>query len=240
MLHYYKYIKQNHYLIRLKGFTLIEVMIALFIFSILSILTMRGLQTTFAAKQKSKQTLDHLAELEIAYGIIQQDIQQIINRNVLQPTGGFKLSLLIPVDNKANEGTKASFKSEFGYNRLEFTRTGISNNLINKKVSDLQRIAYYQNDNMMVRHSWRQTDSTKETLVDKRRLLTNVEKLEIFFVDQYGRKTEIWEMAPSKVAMHSLQPVLELPRGIIFNFLIKDYGEIEWVFSLSSVLNKAA
>jgi general secretion pathway protein J len=240
MLYYYKYKNsyKNIQKIRFNGFTLIEVMIALFIFAILSILTMRGMQTTFAAKQKSRQALDRLAELEIAYSIIQRDIEQIINRNVLQPSGGFKLALLVPIDNTANEGLKASLNSESGYNRLEFTRTGIVNTLIDKKVSDLQRVAYFQKDKMIVRHSWRQIDPTPDTLVDKRRLLTNVERFEIFFVDQYGRKTDSWEMVPSKLATQSFQPVLELPRGIVFNFLIKDYGEIEWVFSLATVLNR--
>lgn len=220
------------------GFTLIEVMIALFIFSVLSILTMRGLQTTFAAKQKSREALDQLAELEVAYTVLQRDIEQIINRNAQQPTGGLKLSLIVPIDNKSSSGQKASLKTDFGYNRLEFTRTGVSGNLINKKLSDLRRVAYFQDESTIVRHSWRQLDATKDTVVDKRRLLTNVENFNIYFVDEFGRKTDNWEVQPSKSSNESMQPMLELPKGIIIDFSVKNYGNIEWVFALPTVFNK--
>lgn len=135
-----------------KGFTLIEVLMALFIFSILAILTMRGLQTTLNAKQISQQKLEQLAEIEIAYSIIQQDIEQIVNRNVLEPSGGTKLAFLVPIDSKANIGLRSSLMNEFGYNHLEFTRTGGINTIIRPKVSDLVRVAYYEKDSLLVRH----------------------------------------------------------------------------------------
>lgn len=230
MLRYYKYSKY-------KGFTLIEVMIALFIFAILSILTMRGLQTTFMAKQKSKDALDQLAELEIAYSIMQQDLEQIINRNVLQPSGGFKLALLVPVDNTSSAGFKASMETELGYNRLEFTRTGVPAILVNQKLSDLQRVAYYQNGDRIIRHSWRQLDPVGDTAVDRRRLLTEVVDFKIYFVDEYGRKKDVWDVAPSKSAVQSTLPVIELPRGIVVQFSTKTYKDIEWVFILPQALN---
>lgn len=221
------------------GFTLMEVLIALFIFSILAILTMRGLQTTFAAKKQSKEVLDQLAELEIAYSVIQQDIEQIINRNVLEPNGGMKLAFLAPVDNRANSGFKASMESEYGYNRLEFTRTGVFNTIVNTPISDLQRVAYFLNKDVVVRHTWRQMDATTSTLVDRRPLLSEIEELSIYFIDQTGQKLDMPAVKPSYRGFNPLLPSMELPKGIVFNFKIKQYGDVEWVFTLPNVLNKA-
>jgi len=221
------------------GFTLIEVLIALFIFSILAILTMRGIQSTLEAKKRSQQALTQLAELEQAYLIIQNDIEQIINRNVIEPSGGIKLAFITPVDNLTSSGTKSGLKEQFGYNRLEFSRTGDINYLLNHKVSDLLRVAYYQDDDKLVRHTWRQIDPTKNTYVDKRRLLTNLDKLNISFVDANGKTLETWQAMPAKTSINPSQPTMNLPRGIIIDFNIKEYGNIEWIFALPEILNKA-
>lgn len=223
----------------IKAFTLIEVMIALFIFSIIAILTMRGLQTTLNAKQTSQQALDVIAEIESAYTIIQQDIEQIINRNVKTTDGGIKLAFLVPVDNQASVGEKAATKTDDGYNRLEFTRTGVSGAMIRHRISDLQRVAYYQNDQMLVRHSWRQVDPEANSLVDKRRLLSKVEKLEFFYVDKFGRELQDWQVQKSSNPINKMQASIQLPHGIIMRFVIKDYGNIEWVFITPQVLEKA-
>lgn len=220
-----------------KGFTLIEVLIALFIFAILAILTMRGVQTTLDAKHKSKVALDALSELEIAYTVMQEDIEQIVNRNAIEPRGGLKLAFLTLIDNQSSVGDRAGLKDKYGYNRLEFTRMGRSTSLLKNKVSSLQRVAYFQNEDKLIRHSWRQLDATSNTFVDKRRLLSNLEKFELYFVDSYGRKTPNWQLKPALRNPNPSQPSMELPRGIIVNFSIKQYGNIEWVFSLSEVLN---
>lgn len=223
---------------KITGLSLIEVMIALFIFSILAILSMRGIKNTYLAKEKSQTNLEQLAELETAYIIFQKDIEQIVNRNVLEPSGGIKLAFLTPVDNLTSSGTKSGLKDDFGYNRLEFSRTGNNTTMLINPVSDLQRVAYYQDEDKLIRHSWRQIDATKNTYVDKRRLLSNLENLSIFFVDSFGRKSQIWQPKPALISINPDQPTLELPRGIVINLKIKQYGSIEWIFNLPEVLNQ--
>lgn len=221
-----------------QAFTLMEVLVALFVFSILSILTMRGLQSVMTAKVKVQSTLDIIADLEVAYSVIQQDVEQIINRTVKDTQGGIKLAFIVPVDNEASAGELAGAKDENGYNRVEFTRAGVSSALISYKTSDLQRVAYFHNNqNMLVRHSWRQVDPIGDTLVDRRRLLSNVENLEIYFIDSLGRESNKWQIRQATKKFGYMIAGVELPRGVRFAFDIKDYGHIEWVFSLPQVLN---
>ncbi len=230
----YKRISNN------SGFTLIEVLVALAIFAILTILTLRGLNTTMEAKTRSQKALAQLAEIEMSYIIIQRDIEQIINRNILRGDGDSRLAFMTPIDNLTSEGTKSGLKEEFGYNRLEFTRTGDDDNaILNHKVSQLLRVAYYQDRGELVRHAWRQVDATAATYVDKRRLLSNIEKLEISYVDAYGKASQTWRAVPAKYNLNPNQPTMALPRGIQMSFAIKDYGSIDWVFVLPEVLNRA-
>jgi general secretion pathway protein J len=196
---------------------------------------MRGIKTTFDAKVKSQKSFEQLAELQIAYTIIQKDLEQIVSRNVLEPTGGVKLSFITPHEYHY----RSDLKSSFGSNLLEFTRTGNNTIMLLQPVSDLLRVAYFQDQDRLIRHTWRQIDPTQDTLVDKRRLLTNLEKIDFYFVDANGKKSKIWQVRPVKNSVNPNQPTIELPRGIIVNFTIKKYGELEWVFALPGSLNKA-
>jgi general secretion pathway protein J len=193
---------------------------------------MRGIQTTFMAKKKSHDVLDHLAELENAYLILQNDLVQIIKRPVKNFDGSFKPAIYIPVDDKSSSGEKAAQSSENGYNRLEFTRTGNNMDLIKYPSSDLERVAYYLKDDMLVRHSWRQVDATEDTFVDKRRILSEVTSFSLYFIDELGRKSENWGSTNKIKRSDSLDGGISLPKGIVINFSIKNYGNIEWVYAL--------
>ena len=222
------------------GFTLIEVLVAMSIFAILAILTLRGLNTTMEAKTRSQHALDQLAEIEMSYIIIQRDIEQIINRNVTEPGGGIKLAFMTPIDNLTSAGTKSGLKEQDGYNRLEFTRTGDDDNaILAQKVSELLRVAYYHDQDTLVRNVWRQVDAASTTYVDKRRLLSNIEKLDISYIDAYGKVSQTWRAVPAKNNLNANQPTMMLPRGVIMSINIKNYGNIEWVFVLPEVLNRA-
>ena len=79
----------NNMIRKNKAFTLIEVMIAIFIFSILAILSMRGLQTTLMAKKRSQEILDLLE-------IIQQSMYS--KRQVFIPSSSYSQRMMVQVN----------------------------------------------------------------------------------------------------------------------------------------------
>lgn len=227
-----KYKKYN------KAFTLMEVLIALFIFSIIAIMTMRGLQTTLQARKTSQVLLDQLAELETAYMIMQNDFAQIINRSVKKPNGDNEAALIVPVKTQATSGEIVVGETEHGLNRLAFTRSGKNTDIIRYKTSDLERVAYFVKDGLLIRHSWRQLDPSGNTLVDRQRILSKLKTLEINFVDDLGRITQDWQFIAEPNKFNNNQTFMLMPKGIIIKADIEQYGGLEWVFSLPGIYNK--
>lgn len=61
-----------------RGFTLLEILIALLIFAILSVTATMVLHSVFNSRARTQAAADRLVELQLAKSVIDQDFQQII------------------------------------------------------------------------------------------------------------------------------------------------------------------
>lgn len=143
------------------GFTLIEVMIALFILTIVGVMTSTGLNTAMRTHEHIEEKSKTIHELQLAMMIIEQDIQQIINRPILNEAG-FESPAVITLDNY-----------------LEFTRSGWINPFEMNERSTLQRVAYLLDDNNLVRISWKVLDRYSRTKIESQLLISNVKSFHI-------------------------------------------------------------
>ena len=109
------------------GFTLIEIVIALFIFSVISTITVTGLQQVIKSRHIVQDQIKQLSELQIAITVLERDIEQFIPRDIVNAEG---------------VSEEAFIEDDVGgHRRLELTRTGYSNPLAQQNRSTLQRIA---------------------------------------------------------------------------------------------------
>src|SRR5437660_10088382 len=67
---------------KVKGFTLIEILIALTVFAILATLTSSSLYYAFNIRTRVNAQAERLNTLQLAISIIQQDISQTVERGV--------------------------------------------------------------------------------------------------------------------------------------------------------------
>lgn len=231
------------------GFTLIEILVAVFIFAIISIITASALQTSILTKKKMQNVANHLSELQLAYVFLQQDIQQIIDRPVVGNNGGYASAFVSGVKNNA-VATKST--DNLGQLRFTFTRTGHINPYHKLKMSNLQRVAYYQNGDKIYRHMWQALDQAPQSKSFPRKILANIKKFNVFYIDQYNHKYDDWNVAlPQYLRMPSeakhrmpfiigrwLEPKNRsklFPKAIIIELDHKSLGLIKWVFSLPYV-----
>ncbi|MBU2712198.1 type II secretion system minor pseudopilin GspJ [Zooshikella harenae] len=196
---------------RTHGFTLLEVLIAVAIFSIIGL----AVYQLFNSILKTQVTVfDHgeqMVDLQKTFYFIRHDLEQWVKR---------------PIRNEFGDKEEAFIIDE---NTLEFTRLGWDNPLQSwpehpdGKRSRLQRVKYENVNNELVRYYWRFLDRAPEVKPKKQVLLMDVTDLHYQFLD----KQDTWH---SDWPPNNAQSTSSKPEAIKVIFTHKSLGEMEvWV-----------
>jgi len=128
------------------GFTLIEMMIAVFIFGFISILSYGGMNYVLKGENTLRTSAEQFKDLQLTFRYFEKDINQMINRSIRNQYGDIQPSFVGDED-------KA----------FSFTHTGWRNPA-NQVRSKMQRVAYEVDENTLQRHTWGQLDGAKYKL----------------------------------------------------------------------------
>jgi general secretion pathway protein J len=189
-----------------KGFTLLEVLIAIAIFSIISLSSFSIFDTVLKGDEISKQRSERHNELQRAFLIIERDISQIAHRSV-------RLNGEAPLDNFLQTSGDAFISDE---QALAFVRNGWTNPGLLLPRSDMQAVAYRLVDETIERLHYNFVDAVVGEAPKVRALIRNVSALDFEYYD--GEK---WQEAWSENS---------LPLAIAINVDTKDYGVIRRQF----------
>lgn len=196
-----------------RGFTLIEVMIALFIFTIMMSIAGVGLWTVMKTKQRLEIRSQQLQQLQIAMLLLGQDISQAVNRAIMNERGE----------------TQTSFLGTFKNNPyLEFTHLGYSNPLINLNQSSLQRVAYEFKNKQLLRITWPVLDRAPTTTPTTYPILNQLEHLRIRYLAANKQFYDSW---PPPVPNYSIVQ-LPLPQAVEMTFDFGKDGKIIRLFPI--------
>ena len=163
--------------IKNNGFTLIEVLVAMGIFSILSVLAYGTLNQTIITADILSNRMNKIQSLQRTIRLIEQDFMQLAKRPVRSGIGDMQLGALSTNPNNSYP--------------IEFTRHGWSNPLSLKR-SSLQRAAYSLNGDTLVRLHWNVLDKTYNNFTQSDILLDNVESFNFSFIKKNNDWTEQW------------------------------------------------
>lgn len=201
---------------RFLGFTLLELLIALAIFSVMAILGYGGLKTVLNARVQVEQHANKLADLQMAFTWIERDIQQYIDRDIRNSFGDKELAL---------KGTAT---------QIELTRAGWRNPAQQKR-SHLQRVAYSFNDGKLWRSYWWSLDRAQETENNKVDLLNDVESVNFRFLDNKLQWHEQWP--PGDFLKFEFQTESEMNnppmiKAIEVTLTVSEWGRITRLFAV--------
>lgn len=213
-----------------KGFTLIEVMVAISIFAVLAAGVYRVLSAMVDTQNKVVTHSDALRDLQRSLWLISMDMNQLVMRDVRKPN-----------DNRS----PALIADDRDY-LLLFTRQGLRNPLLSAR-SDLERVAYSigpdpdrQNKKIdkkarhLLRHSWAvldQRDNAEETV---QVLFRDVDDVKLEFLNEKGDWKEDW---PEK-KMDDKAHIRTLPVAIKLRIKTDKYGDLERIFQVGNVVHK--
>lgn len=205
------------------GFTLIELMIALAIFAVLSAMTYGGLRAVLNARNHSDQQTERLAALQTALVVMGRDIEQATPRSIRDIGSGGQPAMMGGGNNTASASGAM----------LEFTRSGWRNPA-GRARSNLQRVAYTVQNKQLLRMTWMALDQAPNQLPQTTVLLDKVNGLEIRFLDQQMRWQLLWPLATTDTAAQVI-----LPRAVEINIDVEGWGRIPRLFGVAGTGAKA-
>lgn len=157
------------------GFTLVEVLISLFVFSILSVATFSALSASIQGKEKINTKAGELAQFQTMISIIRSDMGAVVLRPVRDRVGDLKPFQF--------EGGFAGKYDEQGRKIfLDFTRSGRTNPGGLEKRGDLQRIIYSVQNGQLIRASLTQVNPSPQTSYFERVLMKNITSFDLNFI----------------------------------------------------------
>jgi general secretion pathway protein J len=186
-----------------KGFTLLEILIALFIFTIVSVIMVTALHTVLNSQAATDKQAQRLTELQTAMILMANDFEQTINRPITS--------------------SKDSIDSFIGTpNSVTFTHAGLANPLGELQRSTLQRVQYSLNKEHLLRLTWPVLEQTTKTQPSQRILLNNVDDLRFEYLNEKGVFQHNWPTADNKSDA--------LPNAVRVTFNINHWGKMSQVY----------
>lgn len=192
---------------RPSGFTLIEVLVALAVFGVMSMLAYAALGSTLSNADYLSERMERLQSIQRAMRYLASDVMQAAPRPVRSELG----DTYVP----------AVFSSLSGEFALEVTHGGWGNP-VGLPRSTQQRVAYRIEDDELLRYHWNVLDRTYANEPVVTVLLDNVESLYFRFYDAAGVASDVWppQTQGGGVGMRSR------PRAIEIVLSLPDQGEI--------------
>ena len=209
----------------MRGFTLLELLVALFVSAVMFSLGYGALNQAASQKEQLQTAQQSLAEVQRAVRFLSQDVMQMMPRPVRDELGRAIEPALL-VDPRQNS-------------LMTLSRGGQSISLGDPR-GRLLRVRYLVQDGQLIRLSTPILDRTAASPPWRRRvLLEEVDGLEIRALDQSGVWQETWPQSivlPQDAAAAEIAAIDRLrsrPRAIEFRLVTRKFGEIRRVIEVT-------
>jgi general secretion pathway protein J len=161
---------------RSRGFTLVELLVALAIFAIISAFAYRSLTVMLEGRERLQAESRKWRDIAMFVGRVERDLRAVVNR----PATGASGAALAPVSSSVPLAAQAA-------NGLAVTRLG--NALQENVLAAPQRIAYVQRENRVERLAWTAVDAAPRDEPQPVTVLRNVRSLEFRFLSKNDWRT---------------------------------------------------
>ena len=194
-----------------RGFTLLELMVAIAIFSFLATAMYTGIRQIIIERELVLERGAELASLQRAVRYLNNDFSQLHPRPVRDELGRDRVGALITDPARDVVG-------------LEFSRDGWRNPAARPR-GTLQRVKYRLEEKILYREYWPVMDRLLGDEPRSLELLTGVEKMEVAFLDADNQWQPDWP--PANAANTGNTALTQLPKAVRYRITLEQFGEIE-------------
>ena len=193
-----------------EGFTLLELLVALAIFSLIAVMAYGGLETVLKQQALTEENAESLAALQKTYLVMQRDIEQAVPRAIRDEFGDRQAPLL-------------------GTTLFQLTRGGW-NNPANQPRSTRQRVGYSLEDRQLIRYAWLVLDRAQDSTPTRQPLAADIESMQVRYLDEAGNWQEQWP--PLQAGSNPLANPTDFPRAVEMTLEHARFGTLIWLFQL--------
>jgi len=197
-----------------RGFTLLELLVAMAIFAILGTLALSGYTELQRQSEYAEQRLERLREVQRAMQTIAQDLGQIEPRPIREPLGETLLPAVL-----------ATESIEYG---LQFTRAGWSNTAGLPRPT-LQRVGYRLDGEGLWRDHWPVLDRTLAMEPTRVRLLAKVRTVRFRFMNASREWVDRWPVNDGTGVAGSERV---RPAAVEVTLELEDWGKIQRIVEM--------
>jgi len=202
---------QRHFSrLSIRGFTLLEILVAITIFSIMSIVALTGIKAIIDSQEAADNVVNRIKLLQKTFFYLEQDLRFALERGVRDEFGSPQPAIVA-----GNTGSQG----------LTLTRTGV-NNPQGLQRSSLIRVRYWLKEDTLMRSRYRMLDRAGEANSNDRSLISQLEELEFRFLQQNNEWTDNWP---------PINPVANqkvLPKAVEISLIHETMGKISRIVAL--------
>lgn len=190
------------------GYTLIEILIALSIFALLSVITSASLYNNFKTREHIETSSKQIAQIQYALSVIERDIKQIVDKTVTIKSMQRKSAFIGNADT------------------IEFTRGGFITPHEIDKLSSLKRVAYKCQGKKLVRSIYPRVDNITDVKLSNKVLLNDLSSCSFAFLTVKNEVVHDWQ--EKSTAEHTMQQ--SLPKAIQLKLRFTNLGEMKLLY----------
>jgi len=207
---------------RRAGFTLIEVMVAMFIAAIMLALGYSAINQAAKERTNLEGKQARITEIQRGMRVVAQDFAQMVARTARDNEGGGNIEPAVVATNKDDT-------------LITFSRAGWSNPAGIQRPAE-QRVRYRFIDGSLIREHWLSVDPALNAQPRQRVMLTKVKSVELRFLDPVSRNwRQDWPAVSSSgpVSASSIDQLLRTrPLAIEITIVLEDWGRVQRLFEI--------
>jgi general secretion pathway protein J len=190
---------------KITGFTLLEILVALFIFTIIAVIMTHALHMIFESQGRTEDKSARIAALQLATLHLEYDFTEAVDRPIMN----------------GDDQREAAFIGKT--DQVSFTHGGVTNPLAQLDRSTLQRVNYSLADQHLMRKSWQVLDQISTSKADQRELLGHVTELRFEYLNDKGKYSDTWPPSGQGKAA-------PLPTAIKVHLTLEHWGTLTQVY----------
>ncbi len=192
---------------RCRGFTLLEILVAVAILAIMSVMTYRGVSEARISVENAGGHMDRLREVQRAMHLLTRDFRTLAPRPIREPIG---------------DGHRAALRRDpNAVTLVELSHAGWPNGAGAPR-GTIQRVSYRLDESTLIREYWDVTDPTLANVPVIRRLLNQVEHIELRYMNAGREWVAQWPpLGSAGDTGHRARPL-----AVEITIKLSDYGEL--------------